>query len=941
MFGGGLNKAPAAGAGFNFGSQPSTGATTGGQPNIFGNSQSTGQTTSNALAGASNTYAVPSMEMPASLTSKKLKRRRSNSHEVDGKSVTFLEGRSTFNKLHKVESVSGLFSSSRCAIDGQQTTKKGTAVVESDYRRLVVRNPRDAYKNYAEIDPNKVLLKDVHVLSSSTKSARSVSDFRPAKKQKALPTPQSVKLNLEKETGYWSSPSVQELSTMSTDALSAVQFTAGRRGHGQVRFNMAVDLSGFQNDWDDLLGKTIVFQGKTLQVYHGEDKPSVGNGLNVPATVTIDSCFPKKNGELVKDPEAPEMARFVVKLHENAGMEFINYDPITGAYTFIVQHFSIWGIVDEDDDPEVITQFNKQQEKEKALQTERQIVNLKADQGVGEWTDLGNEELVQVRAYEPEPEDIDMEALKPAQEYPISKDWDSQLQLSAGFHSVFNNNLARVKNLPITAESVNDILYKDKSLPRRKKAKTSFEYASQYCQCLDMEIKSAKFEPGPHVAFDESIDLEDTLKAFKGTPLYEYWRMLAILLDDSYVVRHLTPNDSELVSPRLIELKRKDMFCSWLQSLSSTGTDIYGYVCADRLGDAAKLAVSEKKGHLAVLLSMADSNDPTVRSLAASQLKEWNSSATISLIPVEVVRVYKLLAGEIDTTGLDWSTGLFLRVKYGGLGLEETISELGEGDNNYYDLLKALHGSDVSSLPVELQFLLVKKLNSRLGIESEQACSGFAKKLEDAGMYKEAIFVLEHLKDGSEQIADVVGNHIEELGILLSDAELHRLHKSLALDLDFLNKERANKFESMEQYEAAVRSLIDANELSQAQKLTVDKVAPEYIVSNSNLDECEELLSHFKLLPDYKTNASIYAEYLELLKATDSKQIGSLVNDLLSGLPLIKQTVVRTLMYKKVVGAIFAYGLPYTESQLLALELPPSEMNYLRNKLPQGRIESA
>ena len=37
-------------------------------------------------------------------------------------------------------------------------------------------------------------------------------------------------------------------------------------------------------------------------------------------------------------------------MRQQIGMEFVTYDPITYVWVFKVKHFSIWGLIDEDND---------------------------------------------------------------------------------------------------------------------------------------------------------------------------------------------------------------------------------------------------------------------------------------------------------------------------------------------------------------------------------------------------------------------------------------------------------------------------------------------------------------------------------------------------------------------------------------------------------------
>lgn len=154
--------------------------------------------------------------------------------------------------------------------------------------------------------------------------------------------------------GYWCSPSISELTKLSVKELSEVDnFIIGRVGYGQISYNYPVDLSGAamackQNEEtlnNELFGKIVQFKKKHLLVYEnfGDEKPPIGFGLNVPATITLENIF-AKDGE--------NSSQFIKKLQNLKGMDFVTYDLITGSWVFKVMHFSVWGLVDEEDNEE-------------------------------------------------------------------------------------------------------------------------------------------------------------------------------------------------------------------------------------------------------------------------------------------------------------------------------------------------------------------------------------------------------------------------------------------------------------------------------------------------------------------------------------------------------------------------------------------------------------
>lgn len=155
------------------------------------------------------------------------------------------------------------------------------------------------------------------------------------------------------DSEYWCSPSIEELQTLPLRQLAEVPgFTIGRKGYGVIRFELPVDLTAF---WSDLKGNLFgnivkINKNHTVEVYPNGSVP-LGTGLNVPAIITLEKVFPitRRKVALSSAEKDIEHRLFVKKLKELKDMEFVTYDPINGSWTFKVQHFSIWGLVEEDD----------------------------------------------------------------------------------------------------------------------------------------------------------------------------------------------------------------------------------------------------------------------------------------------------------------------------------------------------------------------------------------------------------------------------------------------------------------------------------------------------------------------------------------------------------------------------------------------------------------
>ncbi|KAI9253169.1 nucleoporin autopeptidase-domain-containing protein [Sporodiniella umbellata] len=141
--------------------------------------------------------------------------------------------------------------------------------------------------------------------------------------------------------GYYMSPTIETLKGMSKENLKVVHnFTVGRKGFGEIRFEKSVDLS--EVDLDDLLGTLILIEDKKVVVYPDESsKKSAGVELNVPALIKIENCFPrdKNTGAAIKDPEHPRFLLFVDKLRQRPNINFVDYDYSTGTWSFKTERF--------------------------------------------------------------------------------------------------------------------------------------------------------------------------------------------------------------------------------------------------------------------------------------------------------------------------------------------------------------------------------------------------------------------------------------------------------------------------------------------------------------------------------------------------------------------------------------------------------------------------
>ncbi|RPA95939.1 hypothetical protein L873DRAFT_1265447 [Choiromyces venosus 120613-1] len=154
---------------------------------------------------------------------------------------------------------------------------------------------------------------------------------------------------------YWMVPNASKLKVLPKEQQKRVMgLTIGRRGYGQVRFDNPVDVSDI-DDIEAIPGNIVLFAKRVCTVYpETMPKPPPGKGLNVPATITLEDCFPVSKNERgkIRDPEHPRYVTHIRRLKSIKDTEFVNYLANEGMWIFRVRHFTTYGLVESDDDEE-------------------------------------------------------------------------------------------------------------------------------------------------------------------------------------------------------------------------------------------------------------------------------------------------------------------------------------------------------------------------------------------------------------------------------------------------------------------------------------------------------------------------------------------------------------------------------------------------------------
>ncbi|KAG4431800.1 hypothetical protein IFR05_012721 [Cadophora sp. M221] len=176
------------------------------------------------------------------------------------------------------------------------------------------------------------------------------------REEEVAPVDPKTKTSEDQELGdYWMKPTKKEIENMNRVQRSKVtNFTIGRHGVGHIRFELPVDLNNF--NLDDITDNIVLLTKRSATVYGDPaKKPSVGTGLNVPSTISLEHSWPRK-----KDVgTAKGFQKHIERLKKVNDTKFLNYDKETGIWTFHVDHFTTYGLPDDEDDLEDVSEFGQ------------------------------------------------------------------------------------------------------------------------------------------------------------------------------------------------------------------------------------------------------------------------------------------------------------------------------------------------------------------------------------------------------------------------------------------------------------------------------------------------------------------------------------------------------------------------------------------------------
>lgn len=154
---------------------------------------------------------------------------------------------------------------------------------------------------------------------------------------------------------YWMQPSREELQSMNRVQRQKIdRFTVGRENVGSITFKVPVDISAI--DLDELCGGIIQLEPRSATVYPiAAKKPPVGKGLNVPARISLEQSWPRGGRDKRVSNDPKRFNKHVERLKRIVDTTFVSYDMETGVWIFGVEHFTTYGLDDDDDSDEEIS----------------------------------------------------------------------------------------------------------------------------------------------------------------------------------------------------------------------------------------------------------------------------------------------------------------------------------------------------------------------------------------------------------------------------------------------------------------------------------------------------------------------------------------------------------------------------------------------------------
>lgn len=637
--------------------------------------------------------------------------------------------------------------------------------------------------------------------------------------------------------------------------------------------------------------------------------------------------------------------------------------------------------------------------------------------------DIDMSQIINEKAYEPEISDdamFDNIQLKP--NVAISEDWLVQLELCNDINSSLTPYIAdgnepdNRRKSRITAADVDNILFSGFNKESLSANQISTPITSQKVSNLDgsvLDIYDEKYPKNISKVIYHMLSKSDVTSRSNKFPVIEndgkfsfadlllneqvtneedqIIKLGSALFDehkltDSNEYNDIDSSNSVLVK-HLENLQQKKHFAEWLRIYNKPTIEeladkyktdplesVFIKVCAGDLKDAINLAMDSNNAHLAVVLTLIDSNDDAVKSTASNQLQYWNDTSSLGLIPKPIVKIYKILSGEFSDvlSDLPWNISLSIKLLYGDTSLKlfELIEDFDSGiieKGPFYDILSLYNQMHTKDRNQALQLIKSSHLNIKLkwffnlilahgntgnDVLKTDLSLAFGAFLEKIGLWKEALFVYSHISDDREAervIKNLIICNIQQ--IRQSDNDETYITKVLKVPHSLIYEAIAIHQNSAGNFWEECEALVTAKLWEKAHECIVKELGPSTVISGSEDDQNRLLSLTAKfpesglIIPTWSQGAGIYDNFIRLSKSTledlSSTEIRAILVFLLSNLPLQqdyhspKCLIALKIMSKKVgdLALNYATHLENIKESVLSLPLGQVERNYFNIRL--------
>lgn len=614
-------------------------------------------------------------------------------------------------------------------------------------------------------------------------------------------------------------------------------------------------------------------------------------------------------------------------------------------------------------------------------------------------------DIVDEKAYEPDvSDDAAFDMFAQQSDLPTSKDWLLQLKLANDIDSALTPYLTIPRKELLILTVVKDIVFSDsetskesiKEVSTPKKTanvpllllhSSAFDSTNLTKLVQKLLIRStvkSRENSYPLLQLDKSLNFEALASLNGNDSDLQFIELASILFDEVNIGALSKYSAANLSNPAVIEhlniIEQRKSFVAWLKKyqfdsqLITEGDSldvIFKRVCQGDLKSAIELAVSSHNTHLSTLLTLIDSNDQAVRKIAQSQIDDWNNNGATGLIPVPILKIYKLLAGLFEdvTVDLAYANAICVRLSYGNpaeklldvlsavknqgsLGAFSSIIEIFTvfKSNGMIEAAKVIEKSALSDKLKWFFMQVLTKQDDSVLSANDTIGNSFAKSLESAGLWKEAIFIYSSVMNDSsveDLIRRVIISSIGQIKSADEDNEEFAVSvlgvpRSIIYEAIALEKSKAGD------YWGEAEALTQARLWEKAHQVICKELGPAAVIDNDEetLRNLKALAKSFPqggdIIPNWNQGAGMYIKYFELLDSFENQDsiVPDSLNFLLCNLALVQadsftSQVALKIMVKRIGDIALEHrdDVPDVKKKILALFLGENEKNYFENRM--------